>query len=499
MTPYFAIAYVMMVVQVSLGVAMIATTSVAANRRLNTPHRAVDVAFYVLGCASFALGIWGLIMLAAVVAFHGSSTNEASFVYVTVLLYSVPLIFGGLLQARVARSLMTPPPIEQQRKDEWRISLLRAMGWTLTLMPIGMPLGIFVGAYFAIAALFGGSMRVQQESLLLILAIAVRTQAPLSEEIDLLADSSRGRFRRRLRELASQLRGGTRLSDALEDLPGLVPPRTVTAIRVGEDLGHIVPVIEQEVILLRRREKSRVEGRYSAAGIGFYVWCVLCVVLGVVGFLSFVIVPKLQQILHDFGVQVPTATARLLHVIEACTEHWEAILVWTLVLVGGMVFVLIRRGGWGGIDWGVFSTIYPRLETPGVLRSLSQAVAARRPLAAALTGLELHHRRRHVRNRIRRVRDALMRGGDCFQQLCRHGLISAREAAALVSAEKTGNLAWTLEGLADNIESRKRAREQVIIETVQPAVVIGLGLIIFSVCVAMFIPLIHILGSAELW
>ena len=93
----------------------------------------------------------------------------------------------------------------------------------------------------------------------------------------------------------------------------------------------------------------------------------------------------------------------------------------------------------------------------------------------------------------------MMRGGDCFQQLCRHGLISAREAAALVSAEKTGNLAWTLEGLADNIESRKRAREQVIIETVQPAVVIGLGLIIFSVCVAMFIPLIHILGSAELW
>ena len=42
-------------------------------------------------------------------------------------------------------------------------------------------------------------------------------------------------------------------------------------------------------------------------------------------------------------------------------------------------------------------------------------------------------------------------------------------------------------------------RVQVIIETVQPAVVIGLGLIIFSVCIAMFVPLIHILGSADLW
>ena len=499
MTPYFAIVYVILALQVTLGVAMIATASVAANRRLNAPHRSVDVAFYVLGCASFALGIWGLLMLAAIGFLHGPTQIDVSFVYVASVLYSVPLLAGGLLQARVARSLIAPPPIEQQRKDEWRISLLRVIGWTLTLMPIGMPLGVFLGVYFAIAAIFGGSMRVQQESLLLILAIAVRTQAPLSEEIDLLADSSRGRFRRRLRKLAVKLRSGTRLSEALEDLPGLAPPRTVTAIRIGEDLGNIVPVIEQEVTLLRRRETSRVEGRYSAAGVAFYVYCVLCVVMAVVGFLCFWIIPKFQNILSDFGLPVPSATAKLFQFVDACTDHWIAIVVWILALVGGVVFLLIRRGGWEGVDWGVFSAIHPRLETPGVLRSLSQAVSSRRPLNAALAGLELHHRRRHVRSRIRRVRDAFVRGGDCFQLLRQNGLVNSREAAALVSAERAGNLAWALEGIADNIERRQQARVQVIIETVQPAVVIGLGLIIFSVCIAIFIPLIHILGSADLW
>lgn len=499
MIPSFAIAYAILAVQVSLGVAMIATASVAANRRLNAPHRKVDIAFYVLGCSSLALGIWGLVTLAAVAAFHGSKGTDTTFVYVVSVLYSVPLTAGGLLQARVARSLLTPPPIEQQRKDEWRISLLRGMGWTLTLMPVGMPLGILVGVYFAIAALLGGSLRVQQESLLLILAIAVRTQAPLSEEIELLADSSRGRFRRRLRMLARQLRSGARLSDALEDLPGLVSPRTVTAIRVGEDLGNIVPVIEQEVILLRRREKSRVEGRYSAAGVAFYVYCVLCVVLGAGAFLCFWIVPKFQNILSDFGVPVPSATAKLIQVANDCAAHWVTILVWTLAVVAITAFILLRRGGWGGIDWGIWSAFYPRLETPGVLRSLSLAVAARRPLNVAIAGLELHHRRRHVRTRMRRVRDALARGGDSLEQLHRQGLINSREAAALASAERSGNLAWALEGIADRIESLQEARVQVMIETVQPAVVIGLGLIIFSICVAIFLPLIHILKSAELW
>jgi type IV pilus assembly protein PilC len=499
MTTFAFIIYVILVVQVSLGVAMIATASVAANRRINTPHRTVEVALYVLGCSSMALGAAMLVMFALVMIFQDSMRNNASLAYAGAVFYAIPLFAGGGLQARVARSLLTPPPIEQQRKEEWRISLLRVFGWMLALMPLGMPLGVLVVFYFAIAAIFGGSMRVQQESLLLILAIAVRTQAPLAEEIDVLADSSRGRFRRRLRKLAARLRSGDRLSDALGDLPGLVPPRTVTAIRVGEDLGNLVPAIQQESLWLRRREESRIEGRYSAAGMAFYIFCVLCVVQGIVGFLMYWIVPKFKIIFRDFGVPVPDATARLIRVADYCTDHSAAITLWTIAVIGGGAIVLIRRGGWAGIDWGFLSALYPRLETPGVLRNIAQAVAVRRPMTAALEGLELHHRRRHVRNRIRRVRDEALRGRDCFGPLSQNGLINRREAAALVSAERAGNLGWALEGIADNIESRQRTREQMIAEMVQPAIVVGLGLIIFGVCTAMFVPLIQILAKTQLW
>ena len=54
------------------------------------------------------------------------------------------------------------------------------------------------------------------------------------------------------------------------------------------------------------------------------------------------------------------------------------------------------------------------------------------------------------------MRDAFVRGGDCFQLLCRNGLVNSREAAAPVSAERAGNLAWALEGIADNIERRQQ-------------------------------------------
>ncbi len=56
MMAILASVYVVLVVQLSLGVAMIATASVAANRRINTPARSVEIALYVFGCSSLASG-----------------------------------------------------------------------------------------------------------------------------------------------------------------------------------------------------------------------------------------------------------------------------------------------------------------------------------------------------------------------------------------------------------------------------------------------------------
>ena len=147
--------------------------------------------------------------------------------YTAGLIYSLLIVSGGRLQSRVATSLLFPPPIEEQRRLEYRVGLLRFVGWTLTLMPLG-PLA---GIYFLAAALFGGTIRVQQESLLLILSVAMRTQTPLAEECEVLADASRGRFRRRLRELANRLRRGDRLSEALARFPG--PRRRKQSPRFG--------------------------------------------------------------------------------------------------------------------------------------------------------------------------------------------------------------------------------------------------------------------------
>ena len=50
-----------------------------------------------------------------------------------------------------------------------------------------------------------------------------------------------------------------------------------------------------------------------------------------------------------------------------------------------------------------------------------------------------------------------------------------------------------LDSLAENIERRHRAFQESLVETVQPAIITAVGLLVFGVCVGIFYPIIHLI------
>ena len=74
MTVILTSAYIVLLVQLSLGVGMIATASVAANLRINTPADSVEIVLYVLGCSSLCLGVWALVMISSAIFFQVAPT-----------------------------------------------------------------------------------------------------------------------------------------------------------------------------------------------------------------------------------------------------------------------------------------------------------------------------------------------------------------------------------------------------------------------------------------
>ena len=74
-----------------------------------------------------------------------------------------------------------------------------------------------------------------------------------------------------------------------------------------------------------------------------------------------------------------------------------------------------------------------------------------------------------------------------------HHLIRVADAEVLASAADVGNLAWALFELADSAERRLATRFQMVVQTLFPLVVVALGLAVFILAMAYFVPLVTLI------
>lgn len=96
--------------------------------------------------------------------------------------------------------------------------------------------------------------------------------------------------------LAAHLEAGLRLSDALQKVPGLLPPQLVAMLTVGEEVGDIRKVMPA-------CRKALTSGASKAmSGVNYLiVWAVLLNPFGglIWPFITIMIVPKFQEIVHE--------------------------------------------------------------------------------------------------------------------------------------------------------------------------------------------------------
>jgi type II secretory pathway component PulF len=200
-----------------------------------------------------------------------------------------------------------------------------------------------------------------------------------------------------------------------------------------------------------------------------------------------------MKIFLDFRMRPPTATRVLVDALTLLGDYWYVVVLVFLGVVAAALVTLRRRGSWGALHSSVASFVFPRLEAPGILRNLAQAVVCRQPLSFGIEALEVHHPHRGIRRRMRKLREQIAHGNKGFEPLADSRLLSRREVEALACAERAGNLAWVLESIAENIERRHRSIVEWFVETVQPVIIAIVGLLVCGICVGIFYPIIELI------
>ncbi|WP_417730306.1 type II secretion system F family protein [Rosistilla oblonga] len=322
----------------------------------------------------------------------------------------------------------------------------------------------------------------KQRSLLRVLAIAHSQGLSTPEWIANLADEHHGRYRRRLLRLAGRLQAGSSLVEALEQTPDALSDEMVLAIRFGQQSGTLAATFDQ---LLATPADGGVETSPTARYGMFYLVGMMLLYLLVLSFLALRIFPTLMQIAEEFEYHPPAAMRSLRAVgrfLEGTFFLWVLVGFAGLRLVTSGVMQRFYRRVWAS------RLLRPvvRLRSAELLRLLSPAVAAGRPLGGALSTLARHHYDRNVRAKLLFARNEVEQGSDPWSSLSAAGLLQRDESEALAGSTSNGTRAWLMHRLADRHQRQFGRRVGLLMSLLQPAIVLAMAAIVAWIGFAFF-------------
>lgn len=331
----------------------------------------------------------------------------------------------------------------------------------------------------------------QQTGLLWLLTMSAERQMPFVSALEAYAREQGGRFGRRTRRLAELLQSGTPLVDALEQCPGLLPPQTVATIGIGAEAGHLAAA-------LRQAESAPAQNAPLWATLqGKIAYLVLVPTFGlaILSFLSIKIMPAFQKIFEDFSLALPAMTQILIKLSNAAAEYWF-VAAPLQPLVGLALLYLILR--WlGCIQWDPpgIEHLTRRLDTARILDGLALVAARQQPFDRGLATLARLYPKHNIRRRLDLAAHDVAAGRSWSESLRHYGLIRQAEQAVLDAAQRVGNLPWALAEMADSARRRMAYWTYAILQFLFPLVLVGIGLLVMFIAVAIFLPLIALIQA----
>jgi len=171
------------------------------------------------------------------------------------------------------------------------------------------------------------------------LGTLLKAGVPLLQALELVADGMRrGSMQSVIRNLAVQIQGGSNLTEAMAQFPGVFPDVVLSLIRVADKTGTLPQVCAELRAYLTWLDKMAGEVKQAMT---YPIVLLVTVALFVVGMFTFV-VPRFAKVLLDLKVELPALTRFVLGLSDFFVANAIPIACGILLLVV-LAYELPRR------------------------------------------------------------------------------------------------------------------------------------------------------------
>lgn len=329
------------------------------------------------------------------------------------------------------------------------------------------------------------------------LALLLKSGLPLGLALEFLAKSSEHKQKNSFDRLTSAVAQGELLSVNLEKVSRRVNPTVFAILEVGENSGHLVECLDYAAGLL---EKQKIL-QQKIVGIFLYpmVICFATLLLG--GLLLGYLFPKIMPVFASLHVALPWTTRALIFITNFISEHWLVLISSLIIFVGVVISILIKTSAVQAIFnfslhlW-ILGDCLRFYYTSYIARMLGVSLIYSADIFFAIQTVANSKLPNRYRTNLLQISVEVKEGqhvaGSLYQEKSLWPLTFSQMVEA---AESSGQFSQTFLFLADYYEQELDALVKRINTLMEPALLIGLGLLVGFIAISIITPIYGITQS----
>ena len=316
----------------------------------------------------------------------------------------------------------------------------------------------------------------------------------------LLKQEKHPTLRKALTGMGEAVEGGSTFSEALGQFPKIFDKLFVNMVRAGEAGGVLEIVLTRLAEFMEKAEA--IKNKVKSAMI--YPIVVLVAAMGILTFMLMVVIPKFEEIFNDLleGAALPMLTQMVMVVSKAVTEYG-------LFVFGGITLIVVliilwKRTASGRVAMDamklklpVFGILFRKTAVARFTRTLGTLMSSGVPVLQALNIVRDTAGNEVVSRAIQGVHDSVKEGDSMSMPLEASGVFPGMVVSMVDVGEETGALPEMLMRIADNYDDEVDNAVAGLTSVIEPIMIVLLALIIGTIVIAMFLPLIELMKQMQ--
>lgn len=291
---------------------------------------------------------------------------------------------------------------------------------------------------------------------------------------------------------------GNTFSESLANYPKIFNHLYVNMVKAGEAGGVLETVLNRLAEFMEKAEKikNKVKGAMT------YPIVVLTAAVGIVVFLMLAVIPKFQQIFDDLmgGEGMPALTQFVIDLSEWVQEYWMfggAVVV--AAIIGIKIFKKTPVGSYLSdviaLKAPVFGDLTQKTVVARLTRTLGTLLSSGVPVLQALGIVKDTTGNQVVAKALQLVHDSVKEGEGMTAPLGASGVFPPMVVSMVEVGEETGALPEMLIRVANTYDDEVDNAVAAMTSIIEPILIIFLAVVVGGIVIAMFMPLISIIGT----